>query len=293
MKTLLIILFGFVLGELQAQSTAGYTLVARYPFNSDPKEATGSYGDATVSNVTYAQGGIYSNGIYPGSSSNGTLIQTPQISGFPMDNFLIKLDFNAEALGLPVIVAGNIWRWMSIYTASDATLEVRVNTVNGDYKVFNSTKTLNTGTWYSLGIEFDSTRKSLKIYIDNNEVISATLPASFGYENDFVFTNQHGGDGKAYKGYWKNLEIYKKTASGIFQKASFTYSLYPNPASGEFLIKLPKRASRIEVCDITGRLIKTYAHPPMLLRVEGLDAGVYFCSVFIGGEVVTQKVIIK
>jgi len=53
----------------------GYTLIADYPLTSDAVDATGNYGNTTLTNAPFQDGGVYSNGVYNDGTTNGSIIQ--------------------------------------------------------------------------------------------------------------------------------------------------------------------------------------------------------------------------
>ena len=236
-KVLLLILTFLISASFTfAQSLSAHQLIANYPFINDANDATSNHSAATISNTTYAQGGIYSNGIYVGNNPTGSLIKTPQISDFEIANFIIKLDFKAEAVGHPILVCGDSWRWLSAYTnASDSTLELRVSKIDGfDKLIYTSFKVLP-AVWYSLGIAFDSTAKTLSVYIDNNQIAMETLNTTIQHQDDFDFGNENSGAGTTFKGYWRNLQLYKTSTTNFVQlvKAPLKAKVFPNPIENQ------------------------------------------------------------
>ena len=76
-------------------------------------------------------------------------------------------------------------------------------------------------------------------------------------------------------------------------------SVYPNPATNEFTVKVPENAkdfTSIELYDLSGREIQAYWRPKgksFVLNSSNLDGGVYFVKLkFASGEV-TKKVVIQ
>ncbi len=293
-KSYILIALSFLLSsQLIAQSTAGYELEAKYKFVSDAKDSTGNYVDATTINANYTQGGIYSNGIYYGNNNVGSLIKTPSIAAFPMSDFIVKLDFNVELVNRHLLACGNSWRWIMLYTKPDSTLEFSVNKTDG-YQAFNTTFKVSPGTWQTLGIAYDSTTKILKLYVDNNQVSVDTLSANFKHQNDFTFSNQDGGIGETYRGYWKNLEVFKPVSIGIPTiEDNSSFIVYPNPSLGSIKIKTNSKTNEIALIDVTGKLVKHLSvKNEDLISIDDIPKGVYFLTVSNNKTTRTEKIIV-
>lgn len=295
----LLLIFAFLISTTFAfaQSLSAHQLIANYPFVSDANDATNNHSAATISNTTYAQGGIYSNGIYIGNNPAGSVIKTPQISDFEIANFIMKLDFKAEEVGYPILVCGDSWRWLSAYTnASDSTLELRVSKVDGfDQVVYTSFKVLPS-VWYNLGVTFDSTAKTLGVYVDNNQIAMETLNANIQHQDDFDFGNENGGAGTTFKGYWRNLQLYKTSTTNFVQvkEASLNAKIFPNPIENQARLTVDSRFSTLyaSLYSTDGRLLEQKRVENGLLdwNLEGYTPGIYYLHLVAddkkGGEVI-------
>ncbi len=69
-------------------------------------------------------------------------------------------------------------------------------------------------------------------------------------------------------------------------------ALYPNPTSANFYLNTSE-AAKINIYDLTGRLVQTANYNNEAVSVDGLNAGVYFVNIEIEGKTTTQKLIVE
>lgn len=213
-KLYILLLFIFVVKTGYNQNLTGFQKIVDYPFSNNATDLTGNYSDATVLNAPYQNGGIYSNGKYSGNDTTGSYIRTPNITGLDLEKFAIKLDFKADTVGKDILICGYYWRWLTVYTNPDSTLELYANLNNSTGKVITTNFKVVPGTWYSLGMVFDSLfSHDLNIFIDNSFVGNGVFLTHFNHQNDFTFSNENGGTAVTFKGHWKNLQIYNQCTS--------------------------------------------------------------------------------
>ena len=226
-----------------AQDLSTFSLEANYPFSADGSEGTSTYGDADLDNATVTASGVYSNGLYNGNDPGGTVIKTQNISGFETDGFAIQLEFYPEATSRPILMCGDSWRWLELKINSSGNLEIAVSMTNGFAQNITSSSQATLNQWQSATIIFRSDL-SIELYHDGSSVKSETIDANLAHNNDFTFSNQDGGLGYAFMGYWKNLNIYSSTITGVNNLSNETIvAPYPNPASKVMLVTNPFEAS--------------------------------------------------
>ena len=254
-KPLLIATLTLAVHCLFAQNLSNYQLVADYPFTSDLSDQTGNYGDASATNTSFAQGGIYSNGVYSGSGQpNACSLQTPQITGQNTGDFAIHLDFNADfSNNNTILVCGNSWRWMTVYTNNLGNLEVRVSKTDGFDQVITTTGNVDFGFWHNVVVKYNNVSNVVEVYQDNALVGSGTLNASLNHQNDFDFSNSDGSSGVTYKGHWKNLKIYKDGSVGIEENLENMIDLY---YSNQQIVLNAPEGSDYAIYNVSGNLIQ-------------------------------------
>ncbi|WP_296144704.1 DUF5074 domain-containing protein [uncultured Flavobacterium sp.] len=94
-------------------------------------------------------------------------------------------------------------------------------------------------------------------------------------------------------GFLPNAFLKSKQAplsTGDFTKTAV--SIYPNPASGVFFLTTDKNA-KVNLYDISGRLVKTQNYTANGIDVSSLNSGVYMAEIIIDETREVQKIIIK
>jgi len=67
--------------------------------------------------------------------------------------------------------------------------------------------------------------------------------------------------------------------------------VYPNPTDGDIHLKFIKHIDRIEVIDLAGAVVMSYAAPAEMLQLNTLNAGLYLLRAYAGSSCQTYKVI--
>ncbi len=168
----------------------------------------------------------------------------------------------------------------------------------------------NNGTWDAEGKAFDEEGACVdfELPLDGTGTLSnlwmiTFIPAEYyGIEEgtnvealDMVFNNgTWDAEGKDFD---ENMECtdFKLDLSGvgIFDKpAVATFNIFPNPADNQITIDQIKDASKIEIFNVVGALVKTVdeiTSQQISIDVSGLNNGVYFISVYNQDGVQTSK----
>lgn len=79
---------------------------------------------------------------------------------------------------------------------------------------------------------------------------------------------------------------------GLFENNKIEYSIYPNPAQGNFTIVSEIEFDAIELRDINGRLIQSI-NSNELVNISKLSSGVYFIEMNHEGQLYTERLMIK
>jgi len=118
------------------------------------------------------------------------------------------------------------------------------------------------------------------------------LPPSTGYyyykiEADNSFTKSD------LSSYYDAYVYY--VATGINEIKNTTFSIYPNPVKSELFIKSDLQIKKVEICDISGRVVETW-HAASLqnglqkLSVSALSQGIYIVKIYTENGLVIRKV---
>jgi hypothetical protein len=94
---------------------------------------------------------------------------------------------------------------------------------------------------------------------------------------------------------WQDFLFGYRPINSIEQSNEQVNSLkiYPNPATTELFIDTPSKINGIEILDISGKNIKTFANSTNKINISDLPKGMYFIKTFADKETVTKKFIKK
>jgi len=84
--------------------------------------------------------------------------------------------------------------------------------------------------------------------------------------------------------------------NSVSESAEFEYQLYPNPAQENTRISSASSINRLEVLDLTGKLINSISIKDALsydLNLNTFSNGIYFIKVYSGAGVSTRKLIVR
>lgn len=79
---------------------------------------------------------------------------------------------------------------------------------------------------------------------------------------------------------------------GVSDLLASQVQIYPNPASGIFYID-SKEASKVEIYDLTGRIVKSVSNYSNGISVRELSKGIYLVKIQVNHQIITKKLIIK
>lgn len=248
--TIAIVLISFF--NLNAQS-----LLAKYPLITDGIDITGNNTEMSISKAPFQNGGIYSNGIYSGDDTTGSYIQSPQIVDFDFDNLTIITEFLIEEhpeINEPIILIGSGWRWLSAWIEGNK-IALKVND-GSFYEV--SEVVINLNQWYTVAISYNKSEGKAKLHLDNELIITIEVE-EITHGNDAFIVNSDGGIGKAYKGYWKNLEIHNSSTLGIADNNRME-NITVKTLGDQIQIDVPfeNTGTSLQMFDISGRKIGEY-----------------------------------
>ncbi len=230
------------------------TLIAKYPLLANGTDSTGNNTDMSISKAEFKNGGAYSNGIYYGNDTTGTYLATPQIEGFNFDDLTIKVEFLIEEHPehiMPIIMAGSSWRWLSAWMDGDK-IALKVN--NGSfYEVSDVTVALD--QWNSVSISYNKADGKAMLHLNDVLVVIIDVEETVNNGNARI-TNSDGGSGRAYKGYWRNLEMHN---ASIVSKVDYNFldklSIIPFGNQVQVDVPFDDNGVSFQMFDISGRNI--------------------------------------
>ncbi len=253
-KLYFVAIIAFLLSGLNVNAQS---LLANYPLISDGVDVTGNNSDMTIRKAPFQNGGIYSNGIYYGNDTTGSHITTPQINNFDFDNLAVKVDFLLEEYPenrMPVVMCGMGWRWLSAWMDDD---KLAISANNGS--IFEiSDVTVNLNEWHAVTLTYNKNDGEIKLYFDNVDTLTFEVD-ELNQGNDARVLNSDGGGGRAYKGYWKNLEIHN--SSVITHVNSMPLQSISIKTDGNRIHvnnPLVNNGINLQMFDISGRLLAGY-----------------------------------
>jgi hypothetical protein len=186
----------------------GQQLLAYYPLASDLLDATNTYGPVSLLGSpppSPPNGGVCVNGIY--YFSGGQDVRTPLLTALDTTDFEIDVEFNITAMPTspgPVIMGGDLWRWLGIYLQANGTVGIKHNNSNLAW----STTTLSTGQWYSASLKYE--RGTAALFVGGSLVQFVTVgPLSDG--NNRNITTNDFSNGRAFNGCIRNLLVFNNT----------------------------------------------------------------------------------
>ncbi len=258
-KTVLLIL---ILGALACPAHAAGTLIAHYTFDGTAADALGNYGDASMDNTVYEDGGVWINGIYPGDDPSGAWVQTPSITDLDFAAFSVSVEFKmSEAPGdiRPILMCGGLERWLSAYLDTDGRPQLRYNS---GHIALTGTEAVSLDAWHVAALTWDGTTATL--IIDGQVVGSAELSLNFG--NGRSFGAGDGGAGKSFRGHWRDLKIYNGVETSLPAEESSLGAVRLCSASGGSARRHSNRTSSRS--NRTGRPRPPRVHTKGVLTLE-------------------------
>ena len=282
----------------KAQSTSGYQLFAHYPFTTNADDVVNNVTAYTV-NATYsATNGVYSNGTYNGGNSNGgVIILTENYSNFDENNFIITVEMKPEILNQHLFSGGGMFgHWLYLSTSSNGNLEAEMRTGDGTvteyYTSTNPVFTVN--TWQTLGIKYVKSENTISFYVNNNLVGTKTLSGNLFFDGDHTLSNENGSAAFAYKGYYKNLKIYKNANASVSGfNDIFKVEVSPNPSKGIVSISNADKVKLQNVYSILGKRIPFIQLPNQQIKIQA-NSGIYLLQFLTeNNKKITKKIIIN
>lgn len=248
----------FIVIGFQFTINAQDSLIAHYPLVYEGNDITENNPDMILENAPFQNGGVYSNGIYYGSDTTGSLVQTPSINNFNFDDFTITMDFKIDSYPTgnnPIIIGGMLWRWIGAYMDGDK-LAFMAND-GSDYYITDEVVALS--QWHIISLRYSKQYKQIGMYLNGNLVVLEEIPILL-HNNDAIFSNEHGGSGDTFKGYWRNLEIFNTSQiAAINESAQLSgIEVFVDRESLNILMPQNKKDISMQMFNISGIRLGTY-----------------------------------
>lgn len=88
-----------------------------------------------------------------------------------------------------------------------------------------------------------------------------------------------------------NVVISRQGSVGVESLKTDDLRLYPNPTTGMVTLQGDARVERIDIADISGRMLQTINHPSDHFNIDGLPQGVYFVKITTSEGVCVRKAV--
>jgi hypothetical protein len=306
MKTSRYLFFMFFLFLFEI-SVAQPGLIAYYPLNSNPNDTTGNLGPVTLTNIPYADGGVYSDGDY-----FNTLLQTPALPTSIFQAFSVSVKFKVTDFPTgkdrPVLVGGGNYRWIGIYLMRDSTVALLYN--NSHYE--HSTVRYTTGNWYVAVVNYDSTLGLANLSIDGAPVCTVHFTLEHDASSyDRIFISINPSNSGTFKGYLRDLMLYStyEIPTSVASRNSqipdniLLLQNYPNPFNPATTI--PFRLNRssfvsLDIYNVLGEKVASLVSEELaagehevLWSAEEFASGVYFCRMHAGNTIQIRKLLLN
>ena len=213
------------------QDFGDMTLIAHYPLSENTNDITGRNDTIQIANAPFRDGGIYCNGIYADGTPNACEVVTPQINKFNFASFGVSISFKIVdpiTARLPILMFGYYYRWGSFFVTPDSFLGY---SQGANFAYADPTDIKYTpDTWHTVSVIYDSAENKGRFYIDG--VYADSSFWAFEHNNDRLFTVEHGGYGKTFKGFIKDIKFYSTVElTGLERDSLALVSLY-NSSNG-------------------------------------------------------------
>ncbi|MDX1409689.1 MAG: hypothetical protein R3330_16185, partial [Saprospiraceae bacterium] len=218
-----------------AQDLSNLTLRAHYSFLNTADDIAGPYGSAETINAPYMDTcGIFSFGgyLFDNIDEDSSFVGTPQIDALLDEQFAVQVEFKVDSIeerGRPVLVLGDGWRYLGLFTWPDGTFRLVHNDAlyTPDVQV-----TLEAGRWHTFTVLHNRGQEASYYFVDDTQ-IWARADTLVQPDYDLRVTNTHGGFGWTWRGYWRNLRIFSSDVATSTREAwqPEEMRVMPNPSS--------------------------------------------------------------
>jgi len=277
MKYILTILnTSLLLSALLAQDLSNFTLSCHFPLTQGPADSLGHCDTLLYTNVTFSDSGAYINGIYnDGSHPNASNLYSEIIEALQQPTFAVKLDFMPilDSQNRALIVLGPLWRYIKVHIGNDHSIGT---SVNDRYTTFHDI-TLDSNTWYQLTIIHTANDSTTSFYLNGKPIAQYQEPLNAPLD-DRKLTATDGGLGWTFKGWWRQLKIYREKSSGSRQRiAPNKPTISPNPlhTGATCTITLSHHHTQLTFLHPSGRSYRPTRLHANQYRLDNIPPGTY------------------
>ena len=168
---------------------------ANYPLHSDANDAAGHYGPMTVSNASFADGGVSC------AATPACNVRTPNLDDLNFGKFSIAGRFNPAVVKLmPVFVGGHSYRWIGYYLLANGHVGLKYNNSN----LLDCGSTYTAGTWYDAVVTYDGT--TAKLYLNGDLACTQAYALQNGGDRDVGLNDPSTGN--TFVGVFSDLKVY-------------------------------------------------------------------------------------
>ena len=173
--------------------------LANYALTSNMIDATGNYGNAGKSGTA---SGPTASGVCNDGTWTATDTYTPNLGALNPDNFEIEVEVSLNSFNHPIIIGGNSFRWIGLYTTAGGYLSILYNNNN----TIVTTTALTLSTYYKLKLIYTS--GLLQLYVNTVLVYeNAAMPNPLTHGSDFDFYTTNYSNGTVLDGCIRNLSF--------------------------------------------------------------------------------------
>ncbi|HFC30700.1 MAG TPA: hypothetical protein ENJ44_06640 [Oceanospirillales bacterium] len=196
------------------------SLVADYPLIDNLSDITGQNSDMILDGETTpptppSQGvELCTNGIYI-LNPNGQDIQSPIISGFDAEDFLLEMEFRLIALPpgganprYPALMGGTLARWIGVLIDQNGRIGLKYNNSDSN-NIWSNTFIAASPSYHSFMLRYD--HGNVDLTINGISAINTQIPALEPFQNDFNFTTTDFSNALSLNGCIRNLKISSTT----------------------------------------------------------------------------------
>ncbi|MDX1477155.1 MAG: T9SS type A sorting domain-containing protein [Saprospiraceae bacterium] len=283
---------------LAAQDLSNLTLQAHYSLINSGDDATGNFGSLEMINTPFHDTcGIFSFGgyLFDTIDEDSSFVGTPQIDALLHEQFAVQVEFKVDTIedrGRPVLVLGDGWRYLGLFTWPDGTFRL---VHNDALYIPDAQVTLEVAKWHTFTVLHNRGQEASYYYIDGTQ-IWARADTLVQPDYDLRVTNTHGGFGWTWRGYWRNLRIYSSDVTTSTRQAWHPEEMLvmPNPSSdGTISVHLQVAAGQqhqLRVTDMMGRTVQTrdILHDA-IVTLSDLPAGTLVLQALRDGRLIAQN----
>lgn len=320
---LVYIIFTLFFGVQAFAQTLNNNLLTQYSFDGHLNDRSGNNYHATGSNISYiddrfnnSNGAIYYNGVDSYIDFPNAMELKPDL---PLSiSFWIKYDSNLSTdrevfnTSFEEDISSGVF-FNSEHSTGKYSLNFGDGTSNytsNTRRSYASNASIETGQWTHIVLIIES-ETNMKIYVDcvdyggtysgfGGPLYYSNTPGSFGRHDRSMSTpaNYFKGALDDFR-YWdkalSNTEVQFVCDPNLNLENIILNSdirLFPNPAQDHFEIISPVSFEKIQIYDLTGKIVLTDIFNPKQ-NITGLKSGVYFVSLLSDELIVRKKLVIK